>query len=75
MKLENRDLNEVEQWFGTTDSALLQGDRTVRAALLAIVVIGVAVLAGMAVYLVCLSPPLQDSDPGVNAMRTWRTIR
>ncbi len=63
MKLENRDLNEVEQWFGTTDSALLQGDRTVRAALLAIVVFGIAV------YLVCLSPPLQDSDPGVSAMR------
>ena len=73
MKLKNRDLTEREQRLGATDSQLLQ-DRIVRTGLLAIVTFGVAALACMAVYLIYLSPPFQDSDPGVTAMRTWRTI-
>ncbi len=71
MKLKNRDLTDVERRLGATGSRLLQEDRRVRAALLAVAVFGVVVLAGMAVYLICLSPPLQDSDPGVSAMRSW----
>jgi hypothetical protein len=74
MKLKNRDLTEGEQRLGATDSQLLQ-DRIVRTGLLAIVAFGVAALAWMAVYLICLSPPFQESDPAVNAMRTWRTVR
>ena len=74
MKLKNRDLTEREQRLGAAGSQLLR-DRIVRAGLLALAVIGVAALAWMVVYLLCLSPPFQDSDPGVNAMRTWRTTR
>jgi hypothetical protein len=70
MKLKNRDLNEREQRLGVVGSPLLQADSTVRTTLLAIAVFGLAVLAGMAVYLVCLSPPLQDSDPGESALRS-----
>ena len=71
MKLKNRDRTDVERRLEAAGSPLLQ-DRTVGAGLLALAVHGVAVLAGMAVYLICLSPPLQDSDPGVKALRTWR---
>ncbi len=47
-----------------------------RAALLALAlaIVGAAVLVGMAVDLICLSPPFQDSDPAVSAMRRWIPI-
>ncbi len=69
MKLKHRDWTEVERRFGATGSELMQEDKTVRAAFLALAVSGAAVLVGMAVYLIFLSPPSQDSDPGVSAMR------
>ena len=70
MKLKNRDLNEGERKLETAGSQLAP-DRIVRTGMLTLAVCGVAVLAGIAVYLICLSPPLQDSDPGVSAMRSW----
>ncbi len=69
MKLKDRDWTEVERRFGATGSELMQEDKTVRAAFLALAVSGAAVLVGMAVYLIFLSPPSQDSDPSVSAMR------
>jgi hypothetical protein len=42
--------------------------------LLAITAVGLAALAWMAVYLICLAPPFKDSDPGEKAIRTWRSI-
>jgi hypothetical protein len=74
MKLKNRDLNEVERRLGAADSQVLQQSRMVRATLLAIAAFGVAALAWMAVYLICLAPPFQDDDPGEKAIRTWRNI-
>jgi hypothetical protein len=74
MKLKNRDWNEVERRLGATGSRLLQEDKRVRAALLAIAVFGLVVLAGIAVYLIQMSTPLQDDDPGVSAMRSWRSL-
>jgi hypothetical protein len=73
MKRKNRDWTEVEQRLGAGGSQILQDNGMVRATLLAIVTLGVAVLAWMAVYLVCLSSPLQD-DPAASAMRTWRSV-
>ena len=55
MKLKNRDLTEREQRLKAANSPLLQQDRLVRAALLAIVLVGVAALAGVVGYLVRLS--------------------
>jgi hypothetical protein len=74
MKLKNRDWTDVERRLGAADSQLLPDNRLVRAALLAITAVGLAALAWMAVYLICLSPPFQDSDPGEKAIRTWRSI-
>ncbi|MBL0403705.1 hypothetical protein JKG68_06995 [Microvirga aerilata] len=74
MKLKNYDWDDLERRLGTTDSRLVRDSRSVRAALLALAVFGVAVLAGVAVYLVCLSAPFQDSDPAANALRTWRSL-
>jgi hypothetical protein len=71
MKLKNRNWTDAERRLGAADSQILQEDRTVRAGMLALTVFGVAVLAGMAIYLICLSPPPQDSDPGMRAMRTF----
>ncbi len=71
MKLKNRDWTEVEQRFGVTGPKLLQENQSVRAALLATVICCVAILAGMAFYLVCVYPPPHDSDPGVITMRGW----
>ncbi len=73
MKLKNRDWTEGERRLGAADSQLLPDNRIVRAALLAIAACGVAVLAWMAVYLICLSP-LEDDDPGVSIMRSWRSV-
>ena len=70
MKLKNYDWDDLERRLGTTDSRLVRDSKPVRGALLALAVFGVAVLAGVALYLVCLSPPLQDSDPGVTALRS-----
>ena len=72
MKLKNRDLTEREQRLGAAGSQLLQ-DRRLRTGMLAIAALSVAVLAWMVIYLVCLSP-LQDSDPGANIMRSWRSV-
>ena len=58
MKLKNRDWTEAERRLKAVDSPLLQQDRTVRAALLAIVIFGMAALAGVVGYLVwpyCIS--------------------
>jgi hypothetical protein len=55
MKLKNRDWTEAERRLKAVDSPLLQQDRTVRAALLAIVIFAMAALAGVAGYLVCLT--------------------
>jgi hypothetical protein len=74
MKLEHRDWNEGELRLEAADLRLLPDNGIVRAAMLAVVIFGVAVLAGMAVYLIYLSPPLQDDDPGANAIRTWRSV-
>jgi hypothetical protein len=74
MKLKNRDWTDVERRLGAADSQLLPDNRLVRAALLAITAVGLAALAWMAVYLICLSPPFEDSDPGEKAIRTWRSI-
>jgi hypothetical protein len=74
MKLKNRDWTDVERRLGATGSRLLQEDRRVRAALLAIAVFGVVILVGIVIYLIHLSTPLQDNDPGVSAMRSWRSL-
>jgi hypothetical protein len=71
MKIKTRDWTDVERRLEAADSQLVQDNRRVRAALLTIVILGGAALAWMAVYLICLSAPLQDSDPGVSAMRSW----
>ncbi len=55
MKLKNRDWTEGERRLGTVGSRLEQQDRIVCTALSAIIVFGVAVLAVVAGYLVCLS--------------------
>ena len=52
MKLKSRDLTEREQRLKAVDTPLLQQDRLVRAALLTIVLVGVAALAGVVGYLV-----------------------
>ncbi len=70
MKLKNHDWIEAERRLGAADFQLVQEDRTIRTGLLALAVLGVVLLAGKAVYLVCLSPPLQNSDPGVTALRS-----
>ncbi len=74
MKLKNHDWTDVERRLGATDFQPLPNTRIVRAALLAITALGLAALAWMAVYLVCLSPPVEDSDPGEKAIRTWRSV-
>jgi hypothetical protein len=73
MKLKNRDWTDAERRLGAADSQILQ-DRTVRTGLLALAILGMAALAWMAVYLICLSPPFQDSDPGASIIRTWRSL-
>ena len=55
MKLKDRDLTERERRLKAVDTPLLQQDRLVRATLLAIVLVGVAALAGVVGYLVRLS--------------------
>ena len=54
MKLKDRSLTEREQRLKAVGSPLLQQDRIVRAALLTIVLVGVAALAGVVSYLVRL---------------------
>jgi hypothetical protein len=51
MNPKNRNSTEFEQRLKATDSPPLQEDRAVRAALLFIVIFGVASLAGVFVYL------------------------
>ena len=75
MKLKNHDWTEPELKLEAADLRLLPDNGIVRAGLLIIAVIGVAALAWMAVYLICLSLPLQNNDPGANAMRTWRSVQ
>lgn len=55
MKFKDRDLTEREWRLTAVDTPLLQQDRLVRAALLTIVLFGVAALAGVVGYLVRLS--------------------
>jgi hypothetical protein len=74
MKLKNRDWTDGERRLGAADFQLLPNTRIVRTTLLAIAAFGLAALAWMAVYLICLSPPFEDSDPGEKAIRTWRSI-
>ena len=52
MKLKDRDLTERERRLKAVDTPLLQQDRIVRAALLTIVLFGVAALAGVVSHLV-----------------------
>jgi hypothetical protein len=54
MKLKDRGLTEREERLNAADTPLLQQDRIVRAALLTIVLFGVAALAGVVSYLVRL---------------------
>jgi hypothetical protein len=54
MKLKDHGLTEREQRLNAADTPLLQQDRIVRAALLTIVLFGVAALAGVVSYLVRL---------------------
>ena len=51
MKLKDHDLTERERRLKAANSPLLQQDRIVRAALLTIVLFGVAALAGVVSYL------------------------
>ncbi len=51
MELKNHDCTEREQRLEAVDSPLLQQDKTVRAALLFIIIFGVAALAGVVTYL------------------------
>ena len=51
MKLKNRDWTDGELRLKAVDTPLLQQDRVVRASLLAIVIFGVAALAGVVSYL------------------------
>ncbi len=74
MKLKNYDWTEPELRLEAADLRLLPDNGIVRAAMLAIVILGVAVLAWMAVYLVYLPSPFQDDDPAANVMRTWRSV-
>ena len=74
MKLKNHNWTDVERRPGTADFQLLPNTKIVRVTLLAITAVGLAALAWMAVYLVCLSPPVEDSDPGEKAIRTWRSV-
>jgi hypothetical protein len=58
MKLKNRDWTEAERRLKAVDTPLLQQDKTVRAALLTVVIFGMAALAGVVGYLVwpyCIS--------------------
>jgi hypothetical protein len=55
MKLKNRDQTELERRLQTIDSQFVQQDRITHAATLAGFTFGVAVLAMVASYLVCLS--------------------
>ena len=75
MKLRNHDWTDVERGPGAAGSQLLPNTKIVRTALLAITAVGLAALAWMAVYLICLAPPFKDSDPGEKALRSWRTIK
>jgi hypothetical protein len=52
MKLKNRDWTDGEQRLKAVDTPLLQQDRTVRAALLIIIIFGVAALTAIVGYLV-----------------------
>ena len=63
MKLKDRAWTDVERRPGA-DSQLLPNTRIVRTTLLAITAVALAALAWMAVYLICLSPPFEDGDPG-----------
>ncbi len=74
MKLTNHDWADVERRPGAAGSQLLPNTRTVRTTSLAITAVGLAALAWMAVYLICLAPPFKDSDPGERAIRNWRGI-
>ncbi len=74
MKLKNREWNKLEQRLEAVDLQLLPDNGIVHAAMLGIAIFGRAALAWMAIYLICLSPPLQNDDPGANAMRTWRSV-
>ena len=75
MKLKNRDWTYGERTLGAANFQLLPNSRIVRTTLLAITAIGLAALAWMAVYLICLASPFEDSDPGEKALRSWRTIK
>jgi hypothetical protein len=75
MKLKIRDCTNGERRPGAADSQLLPNTRIVRTTLLAITAVGLAALAWMAVYLICLASPFEDSDPGEKALRSWRTIK
>jgi uncharacterized membrane protein len=55
MKLKNRDQTELERRLEAIDSQFLQQERITRAAMLAGLIFGMAVLAMVASYLVCLS--------------------
>jgi hypothetical protein len=69
MKLKQRDWTEGEQRLAAVSQPLRQ-DRMVRAALLAIVFFGVAVLAGVVSYLVCQSVTFQDLDRQLGYIRS-----
>jgi|EndMetStandDraft_2_1072991.scaffolds.fasta_scaffold6497198_1 uncharacterized membrane protein len=55
MKLKNRDKTELERRLEAIDAQFVQHDRMIQAAMLAGLIFGVAVLAVVASYLVCLS--------------------
>jgi hypothetical protein len=74
MKLKHHDRTEEERRLGAADFQLFPNTRIVRTALLAITAVGLAALAWMTVYLICLSPPFKAPDPGVKAIRTWRSV-
>jgi hypothetical protein len=69
MKLKQRDRTEGEQRL-TAVSQPLRQDRMTRATLLAVVFFGVAVLAGVVSYLVCLSVTFQDLDRQLGYIRS-----
>jgi hypothetical protein len=73
MKLKQRDWTEQERRLGGAVSRLVQQDRLIRAASLAIVAFGVAVLAAVAGYLVCVSATPQDTTARANIIRFWRS--
>ncbi|MBM6584033.1 hypothetical protein ILT44_27925 [Microvirga sp. BT689] len=55
MKRKNREKTELERRLEVIDARFVQHDRITRAAMLAGLIFGVAVLAVVASYLVCLS--------------------